>query len=87
MIFDRIRQKVSNFDSSIVVHELELEINLALYGLIGQFRKPIECRKPLLVFINAYSKLGGIMKIMVMDDRLLFFGSLFISLSATQLLL
>ena len=52
-----------------------------------QFRQPIECRKSLLVFINTYSKPGGIMENMVIDDRLLFFGSLFISLSATQFLL
>ena len=49
-----------------------------LLWLFVQFRKPIECRKPLLVFINTYSKTGGIMKNMVIDDRLLFFGSLFI---------
>ena len=48
----------------------------------------MECRKLLLVFINAYSKPSGIMKNTVIDDRLLFFGSLFIiSLSATQFLL
>ena len=52
-----------------------------------QFRLPIECRKSLLVFINTYSKPGGIMENMVIDDRLLFFGSLFIRLSATQFLL
>ena len=52
-----------------------------------QFRYPIECRKSLLVFINTYSKPGGIMENMVIDDRFLFFGSLFISLSATQFLL
>ena len=40
-----------------------------------------------MVFINTYSKAGGIMKNMVIDNRLLFFGSLFISLSATQFLL
>ena len=33
------------------------------------------------------AKPGGIMENMVIDDRLLFFGSLFISLSATQFLL
>ena len=43
-----------------------------------QFILPIERRKPLLVLI---------MKNMVTDDRLLFFGSLFISLRATQFLL
>ena len=47
----------------------------------------VECRKPFLVFVNTYSKPSGIMKNMVIDDRLLFFGSLFISLSATQFLL
>ena len=52
-----------------------------------QFRWPIECRKPLLVFVNTYRKPGDIMKNMVIDDRLLFFGNLFISLSATQFLL
>ena len=52
-----------------------------------QFRYPIECRKSLLVFINTYSKPSGIMENMVIDDRLLFSGSLFISLSATQFLL
>ena len=52
-----------------------------------QFRQPIKCRKSPLVFINTYSKPGGIMENMVIDDRLLFFGSLFISLSATQFLL
>ena len=52
-----------------------------------QFRWPIECRKPLLVFINTYSKPSGIMNNMVIDYRLLFFGSLFISLGATQFLL
>ena len=72
-----VRQEVSNFDISVVVHELELAINRALYGFL------IECRKSHLVFINTYSKPGGIMENMVIDDRLLFFGSLFISLSAT----
>ena len=52
-----------------------------------QFRWPIECRKPLLVLVNTYRKPGDIMKNMVIDDRLLFFGNLFISLSATQFLL
>ena len=47
----------------------------------------MECRKSLLVFINTYSKPGGIMENMVIDDKLLFFGSLFISLSATKILL
>ena len=77
-----MRQEVSNFDGSVVVHELELAINRALYGFL-QFRYPIECRKS----INTYSKPGGIMENMVIDDRFLFFGSLFISLSATQFLL
>ena len=27
-----VRQEVSNFDSSVVVHELELAINCVLYG-------------------------------------------------------
>ena len=36
-----------------------------------QFRQPIECRKSLLVFINTYSKPGGIMKNMVIDDLFL----------------
>ena len=52
-----------------------------------QFRQPVECRESLLVFSNTYSKPGGIIENMVIDDRLLFFGSLFISLSATQFLL
>ena len=51
------------------------------------FVQPIECRKSLLVFINTYSKPGGIMENMVIDDRLLFFGSLLESLSVTQFLL
>ena len=29
-----VRQEVSNFDSSVVVHELELAINRALYGFL-----------------------------------------------------
>ena len=32
---------------------------------------PTECTKLLLVFINTYSKPGGIMKNMVINDRLL----------------
>ena len=68
-----VKQEVSNFDNSVVVHELELAINRALYVFFVQFRWPIECRKPLLVLINTYSKPSGIMKIIVIDDRLLFF--------------
>ena len=52
-----------------------------------QFRQTIECRKSLLVFVNTYSKPGGIMENMVINERFLFFVSLFISLSATQFLL
>ena len=37
--------------------------------------------------IDQNSKPSGVMKNMVIDDRLLFFGSLFISLRDTQLLL
>ena len=33
-----------------------------------QSRWPIECRKPLLAFINTYSKPGGIIKNMVIDE-------------------
>ena len=33
-----VRQEVSNLDSSVVVHELELAINRALYGFFVQFR-------------------------------------------------
>ena len=29
-----VRQEVSNFDNSVVVHELELAINRALYGCL-----------------------------------------------------
>ena len=52
-----------------------------------QVREPIECRKPLLVLINTYIKPSGIMKNMVIDDRHLFCGGLFINLRATQFLL
>ena len=45
----------------------------------------MECRKSLLVFIKTYTKPGGILKNMVILYRLLFSGSLIISLSATQL--
>ena len=45
--------------------------------------EPLKCKKPLLVFINTYSKSVDVMKNMVIDYRLLFFGSLFISLTAT----
>ena len=58
-----------------------------MFAYFVQFRWPIECRKPLLVFFNAHSKPGGSMKNMVIDDRLLVFGILFISLSAAQFLL
>ena len=34
MIFDSVRQEVSNFDSSVVVYELELAINRALYSFL-----------------------------------------------------
>ena len=34
MISIVVRQEVSNFDSSVVVHELELAINRALYGCL-----------------------------------------------------
>ena len=30
-----VRREVSNLDSSVVVHELELAINCALYGCLG----------------------------------------------------
>ena len=43
----------------------------------------IECSKSLLVFINTYTKPDGILKSMVIYDKLLFCGSLFITLSAT----
>ena len=84
MLLTVVRQEVSNFDSSVVVHELELAMHRALYGCLCS---QVECRRPLLVFINTYSKPDGIMKNMVIDDRLLSFGSLFTSLSATQFLL
>ena len=29
-----VRQEISNFDSSVVVHELELAVNRALYGCL-----------------------------------------------------
>ena len=54
--------------------------------MVVQFRKPIECRKSLLFFINTYTKSDSNLRNMVIDDRRLFCGSLFISLSATQLL-
>ena len=34
MVLIVVRQEVSNFDSSVVVHELELAINRALYGCL-----------------------------------------------------
>ena len=34
MRFDSIEAKVSNFESSVVVKELEFAMNLALYGLL-----------------------------------------------------
>ena len=38
MVFDSVvRQEVSNFDSSVVVHELELAINRAFYGCLWSF--------------------------------------------------
>ena len=52
-----------------------------------QLSDAVEYKKSVLVFIDTYIKLGGIMKNMVIDDRLLFCESLFISLSATQFLL
>ena len=52
-----------------------------------QFMYQIDSRKSLMVFVNTYSKPGGIMENMVIGDRLLFFESLFISVSATQFLL
>ena len=42
------RQEASNFDKSVVVHELELAINRALYGFRA-VQVAIEFRKPLLV--------------------------------------
>ena len=44
------------------------------------------CRMSLLVFMNTNTEAGGILKIMAIDDRLLFSDSLFISFSPTQLL-
>ena len=34
MLLIVVRQEVSNFDSSVVVHELEVAINRALYGCL-----------------------------------------------------
>ena len=73
MILIIVRQEVSNFDSSVVVHELELAINRALHGFLCNLGSQLECRKSLLVFINTYSKPGGIMENMVIYDRLPFF--------------
>ena len=36
-----VRQEVNNLDSSVVVQELELALNLALYGLLWSlYKKP-----------------------------------------------
>ena len=42
-----VRQEFSNFDSLVVVSELELAINQALYVFLYR-----ECKKPLLVLIK-----------------------------------
>ena len=79
------KQQVSNLDSSVVVHELELAINRDLYGCLCSLDSQWNVGS-LLVFINSYTKPGGILKNMVIDFRLLFSGCLFISLSSTLLL-
>ena len=48
-----VRQEVNNFESSVVVQELEFAMNLALYD----FYEPIHRRKSVLAFLNIYSKL------------------------------
>ena len=47
-----VRQEVNNFESSVVVQELEFVMNLALYGLL-----PIHRRKSVMAFLGIYSKL------------------------------
>ena len=79
MIFVVVRQGVSNLDSSVVVHELNLAINRDLYGCLCSLSSQQNAGS-LLVFTNAYTKPDGILKNMVIDYRLFFSGSLFISL-------
>ena len=60
MFFDS--SKTSNFDSSVVVHELQLAINRAL-SVFCAVEVANRMKEPLLVLINTYSKPSGSMKI------------------------
>ena len=53
-----VRQEVSNFDSSIVVHELELAINRALYGEPYDANFVLSSKRNLTKNLNM-TKLGG----------------------------
>ena len=50
-----VRQEVTNLESSVVVHELELVINRALYVFMKP-RQPIHRRKYVLAILNIYRK-------------------------------
>ena len=50
MFLTAVRHEVNNLESSVVVQELELAINLALLDFFMEFRYPVQRRNFVLIF-------------------------------------
>ena len=57
MFLTAVRHEVNNLESSDVVQELELAINLALWVFFMEFRKPVQRRNFVLIFFSFDTKM------------------------------
>ena len=55
MFLTAVRHEVNNLECSVVVQELELAINLALYVFM-ELRLPVQSRNSVLVFFSFITK-------------------------------
>ena len=56
MFLTAVRREVNNLESSVVLQELELAINLSLYAFM-EFSQPVQRRNFVLVFLSFDTKM------------------------------